>query len=497
MNVNSSFCQIGTTIPANRRVDWTNAGYPGSFPKDFKRTINVKTFGAIGDGKADDTKMIQAAIDAANPSVLTLVYLPAGDYKLSSTIYLIRNNLVLRGAGSDSTRLHFYNASGHCIYITGKWKNDEKSATNYSLNSGNQKDSKRITFTENQINLDSGQYIDLRRDMYLPDICNVPDVCKACVKGTNMFEQVIKVLSKKGNVLELEDGLSINYDISSLKISRINLVQNIAIQNMHLIKDGREPENDSSAYKICIESTANILISGIESSNTAYHHIGILKSTKVEIRGSYFHHSNYYFSDKRGRTDGYGIYIGYGSTDCLIEDNIFLNLRHSVALSISPNRNVIGYNYSGEPLACQSGNCQYEFVIHGYYPEANLFEGNVCGSFDIDTYWGLNGPYNTIFRNKFDKVDLCSAPSINAVGNLIISYQKLGCPDPSDIFKANNNVAGTLADKSLYHTSKPGFLSEKYTWPVIGPPLLQGQSLSNTIPAEARYKSGGKLTVNY
>lgn len=44
---------------------------------------NVKDYGAVGDGVADDTAAIQATINYANPLGLT-VFLPAGKYKISS-----------------------------------------------------------------------------------------------------------------------------------------------------------------------------------------------------------------------------------------------------------------------------------------------------------------------------------------------------------------------------------------------------------------------------
>lgn len=46
-------------------------------------SINVKDFGAVGDGITDDTVAIQAAINASYGSSL---YIPAGDYKTTSTL---------------------------------------------------------------------------------------------------------------------------------------------------------------------------------------------------------------------------------------------------------------------------------------------------------------------------------------------------------------------------------------------------------------------------
>lgn len=47
---------------------------------------NVKDFGAVGDGVADDTAAIQAAIDSA-PSTGLVIWFPAGTYKTTAKLY--------------------------------------------------------------------------------------------------------------------------------------------------------------------------------------------------------------------------------------------------------------------------------------------------------------------------------------------------------------------------------------------------------------------------
>lgn len=75
-------------------------------------TINVKTYGARGNGKTDDTKAIQAAINAASPLIKTVIYFPAGIYRVSSYTktrnyfenysLLLHSNLDIKGDGGKT-----------------------------------------------------------------------------------------------------------------------------------------------------------------------------------------------------------------------------------------------------------------------------------------------------------------------------------------------------------------------------------------------------------
>lgn len=62
-------------------------------------TVNVLDYGAVGDGIADDTAAIQAAIDA---SAGTTVVLPVGTYKITSTIRIADSETSIVGLGRPS-----------------------------------------------------------------------------------------------------------------------------------------------------------------------------------------------------------------------------------------------------------------------------------------------------------------------------------------------------------------------------------------------------------
>lgn len=89
-----------------RLPDFSYAGYHrGEQPlPDLPRTANVKDFGAVGDGVADDTKAINAAIMATGSGA---VFVPPGRYLITDYIRLEKSGVTLRGAGPDKSVFWF------------------------------------------------------------------------------------------------------------------------------------------------------------------------------------------------------------------------------------------------------------------------------------------------------------------------------------------------------------------------------------------------------
>jgi Pectate lyase superfamily protein len=104
---------------------------PAQAPSGPERGIfNVRTYGAHGDGSADDTAAIQSAIKATQQSVYGgVVYFPVGQYVVSAPLVITRSDILILGSGSLATMGGAGFNDGSCTTIKPAAKWDQGSAS--------------------------------------------------------------------------------------------------------------------------------------------------------------------------------------------------------------------------------------------------------------------------------------------------------------------------------------------------------------------------------
>ncbi len=111
-------------IPDSRMIDWS-PGIAGGIPVIPLTEKNVLDFNADPTGVNDSKAAFVSAINGL-PSAGGVVIIPAGTYKIGSTITISKSNVILRGEGVGKTRLMMY-FSGDCFSIVtygrGEWQN--------------------------------------------------------------------------------------------------------------------------------------------------------------------------------------------------------------------------------------------------------------------------------------------------------------------------------------------------------------------------------------
>lgn len=86
-----------TEDPFNIGLGWANQF-------NYDTVVNIKDFGAVGDGQADDYPAIQAALDKVHELGGGVVFMPNGTYRLNGNI-ILHDYTILTGESQDKTKL--------------------------------------------------------------------------------------------------------------------------------------------------------------------------------------------------------------------------------------------------------------------------------------------------------------------------------------------------------------------------------------------------------
>lgn len=476
-----SYAQV--VLPSNRMVEWYNAGLRSPKPT-FDTVLQIQNYGGNGNGTVSNNTAINSALQALNGHAGVIEF-PSGIFLFSQPIVL-SDSVIIRGQGAQQTTLLFnLNGSGNSINISGSI--NQSSAT--LLTAGALKGDSVILINNIQ-NFQADEWIRLsQNDSAFIDYTQWS-------WGLGNVGQIIQIDTVIGNLVYLKSPLRMDYPSNKNPLIRkINSKSFVGIECLKIDRiDNTAPEQSSNIYFLY---AVNSWVSGVELDSCNYAQIDARYSSNLHVSGSYLHHSHEYGGNGRG----YGIILNSATGECLVEDNIFNHLRHSMIVQSGANGNVFAYNYSFDPYwTTFPNNSSGDVVCHGTYPYANLFEHNVIQNIVLDNSHGLNGPYNTFFRNRAETYGIfmssTNSPSQNFIGNTITSsglgqgqYTLLG----TDHFEYGNNHKGTikpsgtenLNDTSYIYKQKPDFLLSSLFRSIGTPSALT----TGTIPAFQRFET--------
>ena len=478
--ISCSFSNYSQTLASSRKVNWGNAGFNGTIPS-YSTFINIANYGGVGDSVTINNTAFQNALNALNGHS-GVIYFPKGKYKFNTTLNL-PDSVVLRGKSKDSTVLMFDlgGAINNLINVYGS-----QSSSIVKVNKALVKDSVNISVADA-----SGFAIGNFIKLYQNDVALLYSSW-----AYNSVGQVARIKNIVGNVIVIDCPLRKDYALSdSAKIVKVNMVKGVGIE---CLKIKRLDATTSQTTNIDFDKAAYCWMLGVESEMANYAHVGLSTSSHIYISGCYIHHAFAY----GGSGQGYGVSAQFTSGDCLIENNIFNNLRHSMLLQSGANGNVFAYNSSTNPYWKEGffpSNSAGDMVLHGNYPYANLFEGNKGQNIVIDDSHGKNGPYNTFFRNRAATwgIYMNSNPASdnqNLIGNEVTGSSGFYTITGTGTFVYGNNNKGTitpsgtnnLPETSLYLGLKPDFFTSGFAWPAFGAPVTFN---TGTIPASTNQQN--------
>lgn len=482
-----ALCFISCIIEAQvlsdtRSVNWELAGLRDTSTNNFQY-INMEDFGVVSDSLTPNDAMLATAISSISGDGAILVF-PTGNFLFNNSISLT-NNLVINGQGAENTQFIMdLSGSGNAFEFTGSVVSID---TTTIINQAN-KDSTFLILNNPSIFVANDW---VRIVQYDADL-----VTSSWAEHT--VGQIVQIAQVIGSKVLLKSPLRMDYALSrNPYIQKIVPVQNAGISCLKILRvDDTSPQQKSN---IDFKYATNCWVSGIESENCTFGHIKANYSSNLYISKSYFHHG----FDYGGGGRAYGVVLQTTSGECLIENNVFEHLRHSMLLQSGANGNVFAYNYSLDPFWTSTpSNSAGDMVLHGNYPYANLFEQNICRNIVVDNSHGPNGPYNTFLRNRAEGFGIffssSNSPDQNFIGNDIpntsfpyslVNYTIQGT---GHFLYGNNNKGtitpsgtNTLADLSYTYAVKPDFVSQ-LEWAGIGTPNVMG---SKNISAFDRFNS--------
>ena len=445
---------LGLTTEKKTITDWSNPGADFIIPDSLKK-ISILDFGGKADNSTDNSVALQTAIKSLNGS-FGVIEIPAGNYLFKKSIS-VPSNILIKGNGSDKTILNFnLNGRGDLFSFQGNSKN-----SSVPILSGTVKDSRSIK-VNNAADFSVNDYVLIKQ---------TTNSLLASNWAYHYFFQIVKITKINGKEIYFSSPLRMDFPaFNNPVIQKINPVKNAGIESLKIKRIDVTSEQTSNIF---FNYAVNCWVKGVETENCNYAHITLQSSANITISGNYLHDAFDYGSGGKG----YGVVLQFGASNNFIFDNIARHLRHSFLLQAEANGNVIAYNYSFEPYWKEGffpvGSAG-DLVLHGNYPYANLFEGNIIQNLVIDDSHGMNGQNNTFFRNRIENYGIVmnanAGNDMNFIANEITGSGLLkGLYMIEGIHtEIANNIKGSIQNGIVSETS---LINKNYA-SKIGPPNL-------------------------
>ncbi len=428
-----------------------------------------------------------------NNSVVWVLSFPAGTYKLHNRVRITGSNLIIKGAGAGQTRFKWVGNTAN---------NNGGPLDNYAFFVGaNSTDGQEV-----RINGTNGSTM-----ITLPDADGTFGYDRLLLTrddpggGNDYFirQNSRVVYGWGGTNYILDEPLRIDYNAvtSNAKAIKITYPQFVGFECFSIDSYGNtttgQNKDESGWYgHFRFEYTHDCYVRGVDSRKPVFQHITITYASNIEVSGCYFEEAHDYGSGGHG----YGVNVSNGSSECLIENNIFRRLRHAMLVQYGANGNVFAYNYSRESNPNGDNSGFDDLVGHGNFAFRNLFEGNSVDQISFDTKGDNNGPRNIVYRNETREKNVRvgvpffnSAPETCVVGNWTetcidmagnghTTYDNQNNGFPCCCGHGFNNNTGNIGTSIAFNT-RPAYLPAA-DWPVFGPDGTEN------LPAENRWNSG-------
>jgi hypothetical protein len=355
-------------IPPERLVNWIpgmTVGVLGGIPTNRTNIVDVTQAPYFADstGASNASTAINNAINGASAN--DIVFLPAGTYRLDSTVYIAKSKVTLRGAGENQTFIDC-RANG-AVYLRGG--DGFYNAPSVQVTNGAYQGSEQITVSDA-----SGISVGNMLKIVVDNDPRLPVISVYGYRGVR--SQNVAVTAKSGNLLTVFPALMLpTYVNVKAQIHRI-VTSGVGLEDLTITGSSNTQlgVNISGCYASWMKG---VKVTGIENFI-----VSISDSLNCEMRKCVFMGANVMQPNHGGLLMG-------TSTGCLFEDNIVKDVFPVLEINSASTGNVFAYNY----LVGNSTD-----LNHNPHNSYNLYEGNIMDGVMSDGYYGSDSE-ETIFRN--------------------------------------------------------------------------------------------------
>jgi len=291
--------------------------------------VDVRAYGAKRDGSTDDSKAIQAAIDAV-PTDGGIVFFPPGTYKINTGLTISSSNVYLIGAGSESTILDITDlVDFSAISFTGSL-----SAATALGADANENDISITTSSATGWSVDDLVFIE-----------------STAIFGdsTDTRGEIVKIASISDTTITFYTRLFDTYTTAdNATVKKITPVKGVKCQGFQILGD----EGGDSGLEF--KYVENGIIDDLKCIRTDYSGLEIETSYNVNI-------TNYKSLGVCATGTGYGISIHTGCRDIFIDGAHIEESRHAIDIGgTTPCRNIQINN----SFLHSKWNFNYAFDVH-------------------------------------------------------------------------------------------------------------------------------------
>jgi hypothetical protein len=291
-----------------------------TLPDRFADTINVKDFGAVGNGVADDTAAIQAALNAADNKH---VVVPAGEYKCTSRLTM-PDGCVISGYGAT---LNFSQGNNDArVSVSGT----VNATVALSADAGRGATSLSVA---NATGIAGGDVLLVSSSALVPG--------GAFGISSDTLGEFVKVRNVSGQTIHLDGALNDAYAVvNSASVKTINWKRNIGIYGLKIIGAGPSGANTSTNDRgISALYCKDLTIKDCVVERCDYNGIRVDQSYNVVIDGCFVYHA-YRGNDSFASVIQYGIAILGATSHLKVVNNTTVGGKHGIAWSENINDGV-------------------------------------------------------------------------------------------------------------------------------------------------------------